>query len=504
MAKHGEIGRIGQRRTGGISGTFFEEFVPELAGKRGVEVYKEMSENDDVLNAVIFAIENLIRQCEFSIEKASDSDVDVKAAEFVDGCLNDMKLSWQDTLSEILSFLVYGWSYHEIVYKRRIGGKTSKFDDGLIGWKGFPIRAQETLYEWRFADNSDELLGMVQIPPPDYVQAFIPIEKALHFRTRSRKDNPEGRSILRGSYRSWYFKKRLQEIEGIGIERDLAGYPFIQPPEGTDLWDEEDEEMVEMRKRAEEMIRNVRRDEMEGMVLPFGWNFELLNSGSRRQFEVGSVIDRYDRRMAMTVLADFLFMGQQSVGSFALSSDKTRLFSLAIGTYLDIICEVFNKQAIPRLMDLNSNAFKGMTDYPQMIHGDVEDANLDKYAGFLSAMVGAGIIIPDPALEKYARNLANIPVDDEVGDDYSAEDKEDEEKRMAILGVTPQQPEAGAGAAAPGAPGDPSATGNTKQNARDPRPKSQRQTSDNPPDPDAEAEKEEKKEVEKAKKLLGR
>ena len=48
-----EIGRIGQRRYGGI---VYEEFLHELRGKKGIEVYREMSENDDVVGAILFAI----------------------------------------------------------------------------------------------------------------------------------------------------------------------------------------------------------------------------------------------------------------------------------------------------------------------------------------------------------------------------------------------------------------------------------------------------------------
>ena len=36
-----EIGRIGQKR---FEGTFYEEFLPELRGKRGMDTYREMAE----------------------------------------------------------------------------------------------------------------------------------------------------------------------------------------------------------------------------------------------------------------------------------------------------------------------------------------------------------------------------------------------------------------------------------------------------------------------------
>lgn len=405
-----EYGSIGQNKYDGI---FMEEFLAELQGRNGIEAYKEMAENDDIVGAILFSIEMLVRQCDWSIEARGNTKDDKKAAKFVESCLNDMQQSWQDTLSEILSFLVYGWSYHEIVYKRRMGKNkdnslNSKYNDGLIGWKKIPIRSQDTLFKWSYNDE-DELIGMYQMAPPTYDIRFIPIEKSLHFITKSRKWNPEGRSILRNAYRSHYFKKRFQEIEGIGVERDLAGLPMLQPPEGIDIWDANDPDMVKALTNAEKLVQNVRRDSKEGIVLPFGWTFSLLTGGSKRQFEIGSIIERYDSRIAMTVMADFIMLGHEMVGSFALSSDKTNLFGVALGTFLDIICEVFNNQAIPRLIDLNYEHFKNISDYPIMKHGDIEKQNITEVASFIKEMTGIGIIVPDENLEKFVRQLGDLP-----------------------------------------------------------------------------------------------
>lgn len=405
-----EYGRIGQRR---YAGMFSEEFLRELQGKRGIEVYREMSENDEICGAIIYAIETLIRQTDWNVQPGGDSAKDRECAEFVESCMNDMQDTWTDTISEILSFLAYGWSYHEIVYKRRTGNsrdprQNSKFTDGLIGWQKLPIRAQETLFRWEY-DEADNLTGMTQLPPPDYRMATIPIEKALHFRTKSRKNNPEGRSILRSAYRAWYFKRRIQEIEGIGIERDLAGLPVLTPPEQYDIWNAEDPRMNEMRQRAEAIVRNIRRDATEGIVKPFGWTLELLASSGKRQFDTNAVVERYDSRIAMSTMSDFLLLGHQQVGSFALSSDKTHLFSMALGTYLDIICEVFNNQGIPRLIGMNAEHFKDITDYPKLRHGDVEAPNLKDLSAYIRELTGCGAILPDEALEDHLREIASLP-----------------------------------------------------------------------------------------------
>ena len=143
-----EYGRIGQKRWDGV---FSEEFLPELVGLKGIKTYKEMANNDSTVGAILMAIKMLIRNASWRVEPGGDSRKDQEAAEFVESCMDDMSSTWTDTISEILSFLVYGWSFHEIVYKRRNGktrnrSKSSKYSDGLIGWMKLPIRRFIRLY----------------------------------------------------------------------------------------------------------------------------------------------------------------------------------------------------------------------------------------------------------------------------------------------------------------------------------------------------------------------
>ena len=416
-----------------------------------------MSENDDTIGAILFSIEMLIRQASWDVQPGGTTPADEEARDFVLSCMDDMSDTWSDTISEILSFLTYGWSAHEIVYKRRCGKRSdpqlrSKYTDGLIGWQKLPIRSQDTLYEWLYDDN-DNIRGIIQNPPPDFGFIEIPVEKLLLFKTKSRKGNPEGRSILRNAYRDWYFKRRIQEIEGIGIERDLAGFPVLTAPEGLDIWNAEDPEMVAIKNAAENIVQNIRRDSLEGLVAPNGWELKLLTSGGQRQFDTSAVIERYDSRMAMTCMADFILLGHQNVGSFALSSDKTKMFSMAIGSYLDIICEVFNNQAIPALIDINGDYFSGITDYPTLTHGDVEDANLEKLGDYISKMITCGALIPDESVEDFVREQAGMP--------ERLEDWDEAEDTSASDGGTDQNGNQQNAGAAPSADEPPKGTAGT-------------------------------------------
>lgn len=62
-----EIGRVGQRRYGGI---FYEEFLSELRGRKGAEVFTEMSNNDETIGAILFAIRILTMDLQEQISSA--------------------------------------------------------------------------------------------------------------------------------------------------------------------------------------------------------------------------------------------------------------------------------------------------------------------------------------------------------------------------------------------------------------------------------------------------
>jgi hypothetical protein len=242
----------------------------------------------------------------------------------------------------------------------------------------------------------------------------IPVEKFLLFRTTSTKNNPEGRSVLRGAYRPWYFKKHVENIEGIGIERDLAGLPMaLVPPEL--LSPNPSAPQRAQLEYIKKMVTSIRRDEQEGVVFPMArdaqgnmlYDLKLLSTGGSRQFDTDKVVQRYDQRIAMCAMADFILLGHDKVGSFALNQSKTNLFSNALGSFLDSIAEVLNRYAVPRLFGLND--FQ-VTDYPKFEHGDIANVDLKELGEYIQRLSGAGYpLFPNPDLEKYLMEVAHMP-----------------------------------------------------------------------------------------------
>lgn len=438
-----ELGSTGLRRSAGYLN---EEFLPALKGRKAVGIYREMSDNDPIIGALLFAVDRLLRQLEWRVEPASQSQEDKDAAEFLESCMDDMSHTWDDFISEILTMLPYGWSWHEVVYKKRVGPwekdpkKRSKYTDNKIGWRKIPIRSQETLQRWVF-DDTGGVKAMIQLAPPKYETTILPIERSLLFRVTTIKNNPEGRSFLRNAYRPWYYKKRLEEIEGIGVERDLAGLPVAKVPHDY-LSAKKGTDKAKMVDAFRKMVRSVRRDEQEGVVIPAAYDqdtkqplfdFQLLNSGGSRSFNTSEIIQRYEQRMLMTVLADFIMVGHEGTGSYALHTDKSGLFRASINSIAQAIADVLNRYAVPRLFAVNGMKLEQL---PQFKPGDVDPPDLAQLSQFMTAMSQAGVQwFPDPELEKFVRGAARLPELDETKE----KSLETQQKQAEIMAVAQQK-----------------------------------------------------------------
>jgi hypothetical protein len=441
------MGATGLKTSGGY---IQEEYLTELSGDRWWKAVQEMSTQDPTIVGILFAIQMLMRQTSWTVTPFSDEEQDKEIAAFVESCLHDMRDPWALVLAEILSFLPWGYAPLEVIYKIRGGEvsredgtpdslQSSKFDDGRVGWAAWSIRSQDTIQEWLF-DEYGEATGFVQVAPPHYQVVRIPLSKCMHFRASSRKSNPEGVSLLRGVYRPWYFKKRIENIEGVGVERDLAGFPVGYIP--SEILAGETTETRAALLEYQRQIANVRRDEQEGLLWPSDrddkgrrqFEFSLLSSGGERQFDTGKIVERYDSRIAMSVLADFILIGHQQVGSYSLVSSKTSLFASALGAWLDTVCGVVQSR-IPELL-----RFNGMDDSraPTLEHGDVEKIELGELGEFVKALTAAKAAqffagSAGPRMLTYLLEQAGIPAptEEEIAQDTKAEEERKQAEAQA-------------------------------------------------------------------------
>lgn len=387
--------------------------------------------NDPLIGSVLLGIEMLMRRVEWTVQAADESDAAIDQAEFVTSCLADMEGYWPgDTLAQVLSFLGWGWSCMEVTYKRRGGpdGTTpSRHDDGMIGWHRWGMRPQSTRYGWVFDGN--EPTALIQQDPMTFQRYTIPLDRCMLFRYTSRSNSPEGTTPLRVAFDAWYYKRQLQKIEAIGIERDLAGLPVYYLP-ARDI-----QQNTPAYQSAQQIVTGIRNDSQAGAVIPgdrdeHGQRYQeltLLSTGGQRAFDTDTIIRRYANEVVTAFLANVLRTGQDGVGAFALSETQSGLFQQAIGAHLDTIADTITDQGIMPLVKLNG--FDPALA-PSLQHGDIESADLERLGTYLGHLATAGMLADTPELRAFLHNVAGLPVPSV--EEIEEQQEEDEEAADAM------------------------------------------------------------------------
>jgi len=382
-----------------------DEFLTDLRGIKAIQKYREMRDNNATIGAVMYAVEQTLRDVEIKVVPADDSETALAEVDFVKSIFDDMDHSLDDHISEALSFLTYGFAWFEVVYKVRGGDarsskKNSKFTDGRIGIRKIASRAPWTVSKFDVDQKTGDVLGMQQDVGGMNNNNFIPISKSLYYRTTSLNGDASGRSILRNAYTSYEYLNNLQSIEAIAVERELAGIPVARIPSEY-LSGGASADQQAFVQNLSTILRDVKFNEQGYIVLPSDTypdkdgaptnirlvDVELMSSNGSRNIDINPIISRYQHDIARSVLSEFLLLGT-SGGSYALSKTKTDLFLRALESYIQAVVDVLNKQLVESLWQLNGLDYDLM---PTIVAGDVAPHDLRELSSFLRNLNGAGI-----------------------------------------------------------------------------------------------------------------
>jgi hypothetical protein len=386
-----------------------DEFLQELKGKKAIQKYREMRDNNAIVGSIMYAVEQTLRDVKIDVVPADDSEAAKEGAAFLKSVIEDMDHSLDDHISEALSYLTYGFSWFEVVYKRRAGDarspkKNSKHEDGRIGVKKIAIRAPWTVETFQVDQSTGEVLGMYQEAVWGKPPKMIPVEKSLYYRTTSLNNDPSGRSVLRNAYVSYTYLNKIQGYEAVAIERELHGVPVGRMP-AEYLSADATADQAALRTQFERILRDLKNNEQGYALLPSDlyvdadgkptnqrlMDVELITANGSRSIDIDPVVKRYQHDIARSLMAEFLMLGSGS-GSYALSKTKTDLFLRSLESYINTIVDVLNKQLVERLWQLNGFDWATM---PKLVAGDVAPHDLREIASFLRNINGAGIELQD-------------------------------------------------------------------------------------------------------------
>lgn len=417
-----------------------DEFLPELRGKKAIRKYREMRDNDSTVGAVMYSVEQILRDVDLHVKPANDTPEAKAEADFIESVFVDMDHSLDDHIAEALGYLSYGFGWFEVMYKRRVGPtersakKNSKFTDGRIGVRKIASRAPWTINKFDVDQKTGDVLGIEQEVGFMGGKNYIPTNKSLYYRTTSLNGDPSGRSILRNAYTSYEYLNNIQAIEAIAVERELAGIPVARIP-AEYLSGDASAAQSGFVHNLQQILRDVKFNEQGYIVLPSDTypdkdgaptnvrlvDIELMASNGKRNIDINPIVNRYQHDIARSVLSEFLLLGT-SGGSYALSKSKTDLFLRALESYIQAIVDVLNKQLVERLWQLNGLNYDLM---PTITAGDVAPHDLREIASFLRNLNGAGIDVSShPEVIKDLMDIAELDYDPDVGQTDVAEEEE--------------------------------------------------------------------------------
>ena len=178
------------------------------------------------------------------------------------------------------------------------------------------------------------------------------------------------------------------------------------------------------------VVRNIHNNQQAGLVMPSEtdpdskqplFKFELMKSQGSKAYDTNAILARYDTQILISMFADLLQLGNNSMGSFALASSKSNLIAMAIEYRLKEIRDVLNFDLIPQTFKLNQWDDK---DYPTFEFGDLDEVDIGEFASAIQRLSATNSIEKDRHFYNLTRTrvgLAPFPDDDPVHDEYLAE-----------------------------------------------------------------------------------
>jgi hypothetical protein len=404
----GEVGFTGLRT---VWGKVIDDPQRAFHSVNFIRTCREMM-NDAVIASAINTYRMLLSRVTWNVVPPMDATDEEKArAKFIESCKDDMENSWASFISDVITYLPYGFSVQEKVYRRRLKKNGSKFNDGLVGIRKISPRAQDTIARWTFSEDGRELLGCEQsITNLEHGAMFmsqanehglIPIkrEKFMLFTADATKGDPTGNSVLKGVYKAWKQLDMLRDQELLGIAKESNGLPLIRlPPEYMADGAPDDKKAVYL--ACQKLLDTIQAGTNRGIVFP-----RLIDETSKQDlFDIsllekkgipGSNLDTAIKRYADEVYSalgvDILKNGND-LGSFSLADSDTNIVSLAMGHRLNEIADVLNNDLIPQLFALNGWSTERL---PKFVPGDISDMSADELGKLIQRTGSIGLIAKD-------------------------------------------------------------------------------------------------------------
>jgi hypothetical protein len=416
-----------------MAGQILEEQNRAFRFPAFLKTVKEMS-TDPTVAAALNVYRMMLTRVKWRVAPPENAtEAEKQRARFVETCMADMEGSWPQFMAEVVTYLEYGFSITEKVYRRRLTRNGSKHNDGLVGLRKLAPRPQDTIRHWNFSEDGRELLGVGQsIRNMENSARFqnladrnglisIDRSKFLLFSADSVKGNPEGKSVLKSVYLPYKQLSLLKDQLMLGVSKDIATVPVIYIPPKYMAADASDAEKA-VYQAYMQAGQGIADGKQRFMVMPQVYDdnqnklfeFDLLEAKGANKFDIPKIIEQLQNDILTALSADVLKNGQTESGSFAIKDTKTNLCAMAMEHRLNEIRDVLNNDLIVQLFALNGWSTERT---PTFEYGDIADVDSEAFSKAVQRFASVGLMeIDRPTLNKL-RDVLGIdekPIDEPV------------------------------------------------------------------------------------------
>jgi len=364
-----EMGNLGLSVFGGVTES---DLRSELNFPQSIKTYKTMSAHS-AINSALTLFDNIVGKAKWNMVPPKDaSEEEKRQCKIVEEMMHDMEGTWPEFIRDVLSMNMFGFSVHEKVYRKRYTSNGSKYNDGVIGWKKLPIRAQETIEKFIFSPDGNDILGVKQnlsgisdqynrFSGRESKEVVLPRSKIMLFRSGKHRGDPFGKSPLRDAYLAWRFLTALEDLEATSVSKDVSGIPVLSIPPQY-LSEDASPSQKAIKAYYENALRNLQMNQQTAFLLPLAYDevskqplfkLELLSMDGKKAFDLNKIKDYYKNLIVTSLFSEINQIGQSQVGSFALGSLKNSMTGLAAEAMIKVIAEVLNKELIQQTYSLN-------------------------------------------------------------------------------------------------------------------------------------------------------
>lgn len=431
----GETGFIGLRTS---NGAIIDESNRVFRYPEFLKVVNEMK-TDPTVSAALNVYRMMISRVKWKVQPPLNAtETDKKRAAFIESCMADMEGTWPDFISNVITYLEYGFSVQEKVFRRRLNRNGSKYNDGFVGIRKIASRSQDTIKHWNFSEDGRELVSvgqsLVNVENGSRYQSLINSRdglitidrsKFMLFSADSTKGNPEGKSVLKSVYLPYKQLTLLKDQLLLGIAKDLAAIPIAWlPPKIMDTDASTADKAAYLAYQT--AVANIANGTQRGLALPLIYDdagnklfdFELLEAKGTAKFDLPTIIKQLQNDILVALSADVITMGSDVNGSFSIKDTKTNLCAMAVEHRLNEIRDVLNSDLLVQLYALNGWSQENM---PTFEFGDIADVDSEAFSKLVQRVASVGLVEIDRAVLNKIRDVmgvselpADAPVDKEI------------------------------------------------------------------------------------------